>query len=126
MNGWMKYGAAVLATWRVTHLLANEDGPADIIARARERLGASQLGALMDCFQCTSLWVAVPMAFYVERKPSDRAIAWLALSAGACILDALVQGADNSKGDVDELLRRETPGKPGMAGAAAGPASLSR
>jgi hypothetical protein len=126
MNGWMKYGAAVLATWRVTHLLANEDGPADIIARARERLGESELGALMDCFQCTSLWVAAPMAFYVARKPSDRAVAWLALSAGACILEAFISGERDSKGDVDGLLRREAAGKQGVAGAAAGPASLSR
>lgn len=126
MNGWMKYGAAVLATWRVTHLLANEDGPADIIARARERLGESELGALMDCFQCASLWVAAPMAFYVARKPSDRAVAWLALSAGACILEALISGEGDSKGGVDELLRREAAGQPRVAGAAAGPASLSR
>jgi Protein of unknown function (DUF1360) len=126
MTAWMKYGAAVLATWRVTHLLASEDGPADIIARARERLGESELGELMDCFQCTSLWVAAPMAFYVARKPSDRAVAWLALSAGACILEALISDKGESKGEVDGLLRRETAGKQGVARAAAGPASLSR
>jgi hypothetical protein len=122
----MKYGAAVLATWRVTHLLANEDGPADIIARARERLGESELGALMDCFQCTSLWVAAPIAFYVARKPPDRAVAWLALSAGACILEALIPGEGDSKGDVDGLLRRAAAGNAGVAGAAASPTSLSR
>jgi hypothetical protein len=126
MNGWMKYGVAVLATWRVAHLLAHEDGPAGIIARTRERLGESELGALMDCFQCTSLWVAAPMAFYVARRSSDRAVAWLALSAGACILEALIFDEDDLKGGVDGLLRREAPGKQGVADAAAGPASLSR
>jgi|SRR5712692_5470234 len=126
MNGWMKYGVAVLATWRVTHLLANEDGPADIIARTRERLGESELGALMDCFQCASLWVAAPLAFYVARKPSDRAVAWLALSAGACILEALISAEHDSKGDVDGLLRGETAGIQRVAGAATGPASLPR
>jgi hypothetical protein len=130
MNGWMKYAAAVLATWRVTHLLANEDGPADVIARVREQLGESQLGALMDCFQCTSLWVAAPMAFYVGRKTSDRAVAWLALSAGACILEAVVSGGRDLKGSaeggIDELLRREAACKTGVAVAEARPASLSR
>jgi hypothetical protein len=84
----------------------------------------------MDCFQCTSLWVAAPMAFYVARKPSDRAVAWLALSAGACILEALVFGEgdakETSKGGIDELLRRQAPGTSRVAGAPAGPASLSR
>jgi hypothetical protein len=31
----LKFVLAVLATWRVTHLLASEDGPADIIVRYR-------------------------------------------------------------------------------------------
>jgi hypothetical protein len=126
MNGWMRYGVAVLATWRVTHLLAKEDGPADIIARTRERLGESELGALMDCFKCTSLWVAVPMAFYVARKPSDRAVAWLALSAGACIVEELIAGMGDSEGGLDGMLRGQTAGKQGLARPAAGPASLSR
>src|SRR4051812_5704843 len=104
MTDWMKFGAAVLATWRVTHLLAKEDGPAEIIARARERLGPSELGELMDCFKCTSIWVAAPFAFYVARKPADRMIAWLALSAGACILDELVDSSEE-KGITNELLR---------------------
>jgi hypothetical protein len=46
MTDWIKFGAAALATWRVTHLLANEDGPADLIALVRDRLGNSEFGAL--------------------------------------------------------------------------------
>jgi len=99
VRDWAKYGAAVLATWRISHLLAREDGPADIVARTRERLGESELGSLMDCLPCTSLWVAVPMAFYVARKPADRAVAVFALSAGACILDALIS---NERASSDE------------------------
>lgn len=110
MTDWMKCGAAVLATWRVTHLLANEDGPADIIALVREALGDSQFGALMDCFGCMSLWVALPFAFYVARKPRDRAVAWLALSAGACLLNEAV-----SRGGSDELLRSPAPSAQSMA-----------
>ena len=41
---------AALATWRVTHLLASEDGPADVILRFRVRLGNTFAGKLMDCF----------------------------------------------------------------------------
>jgi Protein of unknown function (DUF1360) len=92
MTDWIRCGAAVLATWRITHLLANEDGPADLVARARERLGTSRLGILMDCFQCLSMWVAAPFAVYVARRPIDRVVAWLAVSGAACMLDHLVPG----------------------------------
>lgn len=117
----MKCGAAVLATWRVTHLLANEDGPAGIIARARETLDDSEFGALMDCFGCMSLWVALPFAFYVARKPRDRAVAWLALSAGACLLNEAV-----SRGGSDELLRSTAASVQGMADPSTSFAALPR
>ena len=72
MKHLLRFSVAALATWRLTHLLANEDGPGDAIARMRESMGASKLGALMDCFHCTSIWVAIPFAFYAARKPADR------------------------------------------------------
>jgi hypothetical protein len=105
---------AVLATWRVTHLLAMEDGPVDLIARFRVRLGASLLGKLMDCFQCLSLWVAAPLAWYASRTMLDWALTWLALSGAACLLERLGQEpvviqpvAQSEEGDVDHVLRSE-------------------
>lgn len=121
----MKFGAAVLATWRISHLLAKEDGPADVIARAREQLGDSEFGALMDCFQCTSLWVAAPFAFYAARKPVDRVVVWLALSAGACVLDAFVSD-EESEGGSDGLLREPQAVKQRMVSPAARPTPLPR
>ena len=86
---WIRFVLALLATWRVTHLLANEDGPADLIVRIRRRLGAGTLGRLMDCFQCLSLWIAVPIAFYVGGRPVDLLLTWLAVSGGACLLERM-------------------------------------
>jgi hypothetical protein len=82
---------AVLATWRVTHLLASEDGPADMVVRFRALLGHSILGKLMDCFNCLSLWIAAPAALFLTRKPLDWLMTWLALSGAACLLDRLVK-----------------------------------
>jgi hypothetical protein len=81
--------AAVLATWRVTHLLAREDGPADVIVRFRARLGDGLAGALMDCFNCLSLWTAAAIAICVSRGRVDWALNWLALSGGASLIEAL-------------------------------------
>ena len=80
---------AVLATWRVTHLIAREDGPGDIVVRLRMKLGTSFLGNLMDCFYCLSIWVAAPLTFFVCSKPLDLLLTWLALSGAACLLERL-------------------------------------
>lgn len=77
---------AVLATWRVTHLLAHEDGPADLIVRVRVLLGNSLAGKLMDCFKCLSLWIAAPVALFVARTTLDWIFTWLAISGAACLL----------------------------------------
>jgi len=66
---WMSFVITVLAAWRVTHLMSSEDGPGDFIVRFRARLGQGLAGELMDCFNCLSLWVAVPAAFFVSRRP---------------------------------------------------------
>jgi len=88
-NIWVRLVLAVLATWRLTHLLASEDGPADIIVRFRKLLGQSLLGTLMDCFNCLSLWLAAPMALFVTRQPVEWVMSWLALSGAACLLERL-------------------------------------
>lgn len=88
---WFRFALVVLATWRITHLLAKEDGPAYIIARLRARLGDGLLGQLMDCFKCLSMWVAAPMAFFVFRHPLDWLVGWLAISGAACLLEQVSQ-----------------------------------
>jgi hypothetical protein len=112
---WPRLVLAVLATWRVTHLLASEDGPADIIVRFRKLLGQSLTGRLMDCFMCLSLWIAAPAALFVSRRPLEWFVTWLALSGGTCLLERLghdplmIQTVSQPpEGDVDHVLRSET------------------
>ena len=112
---WIRLVLAVLATWRVTHLLAHEDGPADIIVRFRARLGPGLAGKLMDCFYCLSLWVAAPAAFLMFRDPVGCLVSWLALSGAACLLEGLnskpqVEDSEwnTSAGDMNYVLRTET------------------
>jgi hypothetical protein len=91
VDNWLRFVLAVLATWRVTHLLAREDGPADLIFRLRVRLGEGLLGRLMDCFNCLSLWVAAPIALLLSQNPIELALIWPALSGGACLLERVSQ-----------------------------------
>jgi hypothetical protein len=88
---WLRFAVSILAVWRVTHLLAREDGPWDVIYRLRRRMGDSTLGRLMDCFYCLSLWVALPFAFFVGGAWLDRAVVWLALSGATCLLERVTE-----------------------------------
>ena len=109
---WIRLVLAALATWRVTHLLAAEDGPADLVVRLRARLGQSSAGKVLDCFHCLSLWVAALAALFVSREPLVWLFTWLALSGAACLLErvghdpVVIQPlASPGEGEVDDVLR---------------------
>ena len=92
----VRFAVASLATWRATHLLAEEDGPADVVVRARAALGDGTAGALMDCFYCLSVWVAAPLSLTVTRRRVELPAVWLGLSAGACLLERLTEPSETA------------------------------
>jgi hypothetical protein len=108
---------AVLAVWRVTHLLASEDGPADLMFRLRARLGSSFAGQLMDCFYCLSLWVAAPFALLVTHQILGCLLVWPALSGAACLLEQATKeqtgtGRHNEEGDSTHAMLRPEEKRP--------------
>ena len=86
---WFRLVVAAFAVWRLTHLLATEDGPWDVILWIRRKLGTTNWGKMMDCFNCLSLWISIPSAFFVVDGVPDRFAAWLALSGAACLANRL-------------------------------------
>lgn len=84
---WFRLTLSVLATWRVAHLIAHEDGPFDVIVRLRQRAGDGVLGKLMDCPYCLSLWIAAPLALLLAGSPGAWCVAWLGISGGASLLE---------------------------------------
>ncbi|MGZ5132567.1 MAG: hypothetical protein ACXWJ7_07070 [Caldimonas sp.] len=124
---WARLLVAVLATWRLTHLIAREDGPADLIVRLRAQLGGGWLGHLMDCFNCASLWLAAPLAWWLATTLADGVVLWLALSGAVCLLERasgerlVIQPLNTEpKGESDGMLRTE-PGGARTAAAAGEP-----
>jgi hypothetical protein len=79
--------AGSVAIWRVTHLLAKEDGPWDLIVSLRKLAGSSTFGKMLDCFYCLSVWVAVPFAWALGTNWKERLILWPALSGAAILLE---------------------------------------
>ena len=84
---WPRFVLGVLSTWRLSHLLASEDGPGNSLARLREWLGDSAIGGLMDCFGCISMWVAAPISLFIFRRLPELFFCWLALSGAAFLLE---------------------------------------
>lgn len=88
-----------LATWRLSHLVAREDGPGDGLRRLRIALGAFETigagwqsetfwGKLVTCPLCLSVWIGVALVALVEVAPwSWPAVYVLAVSGGACVLE---------------------------------------
>jgi hypothetical protein len=106
----VRFVLAVFATWRVTHLLAAEDGPGDVVFHLRRWVGDSPLGGLMDCFNCLSFWVAAPAALFVAAQPTGWVVAWLALSGAACWLERFGAPPDTHapppiEGETPDVLR---------------------
>lgn len=102
-----RFCVGALATWRITHLLAAEDGPADAVARLRLWAGSGPAGQLLDCFYCLSVWTAAPVAAAVARRRRDTPLTWLALSGAACLLER----ATRERGDVDVLWTETEAGR---------------
>ena len=108
-----RFTVAVLATWRVAHLVAREDGPGDVLVSVRRRASAG-LGRMLDCIYCLSLWISAPAALWITRDLLDWFVTTLAISGAACVLERLgdepvvirpVDAGDENKEGADELLR---------------------
>ena len=80
---------ALLATWRITHLLAKEDGPYDLLLRWRNWVGRTGAGRLFTCFQCLSLWIGALLAALFPSDWLEFLVLATAFSGGACLLERL-------------------------------------
>jgi hypothetical protein len=85
--GFYRLVLGLLCVWRITHLLVAEDGPWDLSVRLRRAAGSGFWGKLLDCFECLSLWVAVPFAAVLGSSWLERGLCWLGFSAAAILLE---------------------------------------
>lgn len=99
----LHFAVLALATWRISSLIINDDGPFEVFAKFRhlvgvrynehsEAYGTSELAELFTCICCFSIWVGTAWALFYYFYP---VIAfWLALplsfSAVAIIVNKYV------------------------------------
>ena len=92
---------ASLAAWRLTHLLWGEDGPWNCFVRLRKLAGSSIAGQILDCFYCLSIWIALPLGWWIGATWLDRAIAWMAISGAAILLERITSTRNVSAAPAD-------------------------
>ena len=89
MNSAWRFVLAALAVWRVTHLIANENGPWDVFLRLRQSAGQGTLAELVSCFYCLSVWIALLFVWFIPGDRFERVVSWLALSGAAILLERM-------------------------------------
>ncbi len=85
----LEFLLASLATWRLAHLIAYEDGPWDVICQIRRKAGNGMLGELMDCPSCLSIWVGAPITAITFGTSLHSVVYWFAISGASVFLEKL-------------------------------------
>lgn len=83
--------ALVLAVWRLSYMLIEEDGLFnifDLIRRGSNRIG---VGDLFACIYCMSVWVGAGLLFITRYEAGVFFIRVLALSAAAVFISRIEQ-----------------------------------
>ena len=98
MNDFYRFLIAALFTWRITHFLQSEDGPWNFGLRLRRAAADGNVGHLLDCFYCLSLWIALPAAWLARSDAVNFLLLWPALSGAAILLERSTAGEQHGPG----------------------------
>jgi hypothetical protein len=92
---------AILATWRISHMLIHEAAPYDLLSKFRHKVGVrydkeskpygtNEFARGLLCPHCNSVWIGWVIALLLGHKPIKAFVAGLAYSAGAIVIEKLV------------------------------------
>lgn len=86
MNEWFFFSIAALATYRLSRLIADEEGPWSVFSKIRDATPEqTNLRRGIECIMCVSVWAAIPItAGLVAGGAIPLAFSplwWLALSS---------------------------------------------
>ena len=105
----LQFLIAVLAVWRISHMLVAEDGPLDVFAKLRNisgirynelsiPYGTNFISSLLSCVYCTSVWIAFIIAALDNPvKLRTWFLRALALSSGAIFINEVLYKLDENK-----------------------------
>ena len=87
---------SAFAVYRISHLFKYDEGPFHVFENARLVLGrrasysptAKFLADIVNCCYCSTVWIAIPFAFFVlfPRKLTNIFVVWLGLAGASELL----------------------------------------
>lgn len=80
----LQLGVAILAVYRVAHMIAREDGPFDVLAWIRGKVDPEQktwVGRGINCVLCLSFWLSL-VAFALGGSWLE----WLSVAGGVLVI----------------------------------------
>ena len=84
---WLAFALAVLATYRIAHMLTREDGPFDVFSQMREVVGQDTwVGRGLHCVLCVSFWLSLPAAWLADLPI---VLGWLGVAGGVMVTHKL-------------------------------------
>lgn len=82
----MTFVLASLATYRLSRMLTNEEGPFSAFTWLRGLAPKNTwIGRGLECIMCMSVWVALPLALYIDWSWT-LPLTWLGLSGATIII----------------------------------------
>jgi hypothetical protein len=87
MHPVFRFMLAALAAWRLSLLLAREEGPWRVFARLRLRYGDGPMGRVLSCVKCAGVWISIPFAAFVGGYWHQMIVVWLALAGVVALFD---------------------------------------
>jgi len=83
----VRFAVSALAVYRVSFLIAREDGPWRVFRQIRSLAQGTIAGRLVTCLNCLSVWISLPLAWFVGNSLIERVLVWWALSGAAVLMD---------------------------------------
>jgi hypothetical protein len=79
---------SVMAVYRLSYLVSNEDGPFDFLSKLREWIGQKNwIGRGINCLLCVSFWLSVfPALWLYFEYDKPFVLSWLAIATGCLII----------------------------------------
>jgi hypothetical protein len=86
----LTFSLVTLAVYRISYMIALEEGPFGMIASIRERIDPNQtswLGRGVRCVACVSFWLSLIAALMIQAT----ALEWLGIAGGVLLIHRAVK-----------------------------------
>lgn len=96
-DSWFWLCICILCNWRLTTLICFERGPFSIMVTFRKFLYRIRLGSLIECFHCTSIWMAAIISLLAFQPLPVVILLIFAIAGATSIIERAIQPSYNTK-----------------------------